>query len=97
MSLCVCYHDIAGDVGDLQGQRQHVELTHDLEDQLGVCPRQLQQVEQVRRVTDAHTHIHILGYTHTFWGPNGKKNTKGFDGKMILTFTHFIKQLLCLI
>lgn len=63
-----CYHDIASDVGDLQGQWHHVELTHDLEDQLGVCPRQLQQVEQVRRVTDTQTHIHILGYTHTFFG-----------------------------
>lgn len=51
-----CYHDVASDVGDLQGQRQHVELTHHLEDQLGVRPRQLQQVQQVRRVADTHTH-----------------------------------------
>lgn len=54
--VVVCYHDIASNVGDLQGQRQHVELTHDLEDQLGVCPCQLQQVEQVRRVTETQTH-----------------------------------------
>ncbi len=72
-SSSVCYHDIAGDVGDLQGQRQHVELTHDLEDQLGVRPRQLQQVEQVRRVTDAQTHFRIHTKTHTFWGPNVRK------------------------
>lgn len=46
----VFYQDIAGDVGDLQCQRQHVELAHHLQDELGVHPRQLQQVEQVRRV-----------------------------------------------
>lgn len=44
------YQDIASDVGDLQRQRQHVELAHHLQDQLGIHPRQLQQVEQVRGV-----------------------------------------------
>lgn len=44
------YQDISGDVGDLQGERKHIELAHNLEDQLGVGPRQLQQVQQVRRV-----------------------------------------------
>lgn len=65
----MCYHDISSDVGDLQGQRQHVELTHHLEDQLGVRPRQLQQVEQVRRVTNTQTHFrmqkHTFGKTFT--------------------------------
>lgn len=49
------YHDVAGNVGDLQGERQHVELAHHLEDQLGVGPRQLQQVEQMRRIPGVQT------------------------------------------
>lgn len=47
------HHDIAGDVGDLKRQRKHVELTHDLQDELGVHPGEFQQVEQVRRVTES--------------------------------------------
>lgn len=30
LSLLVFYHDVSSDVGDLQRQRQHVELTHHL-------------------------------------------------------------------
>lgn len=56
---CRHYHDVSSNTGDLQGEWQHVELTHDQEDQLGVCPCQLQQVQEVRRVTDTHIHIYI--------------------------------------
>lgn len=56
--VCLAHQYVACYVGDLQGERQHVELTHDLEDQLGIRPRQLQQVQQVGGVTDGGTHTH---------------------------------------
>lgn len=60
-TAAVRYHDVAGDVGDLQGERQHVQLTHDLENQLGVRPGQLQKVQQVRRVAKtSFIHVKIL-------------------------------------
>lgn len=51
------HQDVAGDVGDLKSQRKHVELTHDLQDELGIHPGEFQQVEQVRRVAvGVHSH-----------------------------------------
>lgn len=53
------YHDVASDVSDLQGQRQHVQVAHHLQDQLGVRPRQLQQAKQVEGVTGTQTQTHF--------------------------------------
>lgn len=47
------HQDVAGNVGDLKCQRKHVELTHDLQDELGIHPGEFQQAEQVRRVTES--------------------------------------------
>ena len=38
------HHHIAADVGDLKGERQHVELIHDAEDVAGVHQRPLDQL-----------------------------------------------------
>lgn len=69
-TLCVCegclffYQDVASNVGDLHRQRQHIELAHHLQDELGIHPRQLQQVEQVRRVAREQKNI-IICQKHT--------------------------------
>lgn len=54
------YHDVASDIGDLQGQRQHVQLAHHLQDQLSVRPRQLQQAKQVEGVTETQTQVYNI-------------------------------------
>lgn len=69
--VCVAesYQDVSCDGGDLQGEGQHIQLTHDLEDQLGVCPRQLQQVQQVRRVAETKKGGHFKVHTFTSHTP----------------------------
>lgn len=82
------YHDVASDVGDLQGQRQHVELTHHLQDQFGIRPRQFQQVQQVRRVTA--TEIICIGIKKK----NSRKNHKNRNVKKYFIF-RVRRTLLC--